>query len=493
MVDLIGKQLGKWVIDRELGRGGMGRVYLAHEEGPPPGQPAAIKVLSAELAQEVGFLERFQREIDVLRQLHHPHIVRLFDSGYQDGHYYYAMEYLPGQNFDDLVLARGRLPWREVLDIALQICPALKHVHDHGIIHRDLKPQNLLRTADGVIKLTDFGIAKVFAGKQLTVTGGLVGTAEYLSPEQASGKPVTHRSDLYSFGVVLYTLLTGRTPFQGRSTLDLMHKHRFAQFDAPHRVVPEIPHDLDQIVCSLLAKDPSQRPANGLVLQRQLEAFDRKMQRREQRTVVSAKGDGAPAVEEPDEPVHGDNAGPATLMSQLVRQELTAQQQVGPINRWLSKPWVLIPVFVVCVSLLVLGLLSRKGDPNEEPPPPETEGQVVYDEAQRLYRAGDRRAAQARLQNLVNAFDGVEAEKSWVGKARRWLDDKEWKELDTKRKTSVEQALTQARALWALGKQAEARKILDGLEGLYGEDPSAQSLLEQIQKARLEMGVRPSR
>src|SRR6516225_6072315 len=100
MPDLIGKQLGKWVIDRELGRGGMGRVYLAHEEGPPPGQPAAIKVLSAELVQEVGFLERFQREIDVLRQLHHPHIVRLFDSGYQDGHYYYAMEYLPGQNFD---------------------------------------------------------------------------------------------------------------------------------------------------------------------------------------------------------------------------------------------------------------------------------------------------------------------------------------------------------------------------------------------------------
>jgi serine/threonine protein kinase len=499
MVDLIGKQLGKWLIDRELGRGGMGRVYLAHEEGPPPGQPAAIKVLSAELAQEVGFLERFQREIDVLRQLKHPHIVRLFDSGYQDGHYYYAMEYLPGQNFDDLVLARGRLPWREVLEIALQICPALKHAHDHGIIHRDLKPQNLLRTAEGVIKLTDFGIAKVFAGKQLTVTGGLVGTAEYLSPEQASGKPVTHRSDLYSFGVVLYTLLTGRTPFQGRSTLDLMHKHRFAQFDPPHRVVPEIPHDLDRIVCGLLEKEPANRPANGLVLQRQLETFHHKMQRREQRTVVSAKGDGAPAVEEADEPRHEDYAGPATLMSQLVRQELTEQQRAGPINRWLNKPWVLIPVFVASVSLIALGLLSRKGNSNPEAEggaaiAPETEGQVVYDEARRLYRAGDWRAAQTRLQNLVNAFDGVEAEKYWVGKARRWLDDKEWKELDTKRKASVDQALTKARALWALGKQAEARKILDGLEGLYGEDPSAQGLLDQIHQARIElMGVRPSR
>src|SRR5579883_2289526 len=126
MADLTGKQLGKWIIERELGRGGMGKVYLAHDQPPAGPDPeatvmqAAIKVLAPELAQDPGFLERFQREIDVLRQLSHPHIIRLYDSGHQDGLYYYAMEYLPGRNFEDVLKERGRLPWREVLDLALQ-------------------------------------------------------------------------------------------------------------------------------------------------------------------------------------------------------------------------------------------------------------------------------------------------------------------------------------------------------------------------------------
>src|SRR5262249_10992036 len=183
--------------------------------------------------------------------------------------------------------------WKEVLAVAMQICPALKHAHDHGVIHRDIKTQNLFYTDDGVVKLMDFGIAKVFSGKQLTITGGLVGTAEFLSPEQAAGKQVTHRSDLYSFGVVLYTILTGRTPFQGRSTLDLMHKHRFAKVEPPRRLAPEIPWELNQIVCELLEKDPAKRPANAQVLLRQMETFHNKIKRREQHTVVSGQADGA--------------------------------------------------------------------------------------------------------------------------------------------------------------------------------------------------------
>src|SRR5271167_1084308 len=130
--------------------------------------------------------------------------------------------------------------------MALQVCPALKHVHDHGVIHRDLKPANILRTAAGVVKLTDFGIAKVFAQGHLTSTGGVVGTAEYLSPEQAAGKPVSKRSDLYSLGAVLYTLLTGRPPFKGESFVDLLHKHRYAQFDPPGTVIPELPREIDE-------------------------------------------------------------------------------------------------------------------------------------------------------------------------------------------------------------------------------------------------------
>src|SRR5437588_3978265 len=158
------------------------------------------------------------------------------------------MEYVPGDNFEQLLLQHGRLPWKEVLDAALQICPALKHAHDRGIVHRDIKPPNLLRDPAGIIKLTDFGIAKVFAARHLTNTGGVVGTAEFLSPEQASGKQATKRSDLYSLGVVLYTMITGRTPFEGQGTADILHKHLYAQFDPPKKIVPEIPYELDEIV-----------------------------------------------------------------------------------------------------------------------------------------------------------------------------------------------------------------------------------------------------
>src|SRR6516162_11837972 len=160
------ERLGHWIIDKELGRGGMGQVFLAHEDPAvnPDSRQAAVKVLAPELATEAGFLHRFQREIDILRQLDNPHIVRFYDAGVQDNRYYYAMEYVPGQNFEEVLRARGRLDWREVLVIAMQLCPALKHAHDHGIIHRDIKPQNVLQAEDGTVKLSDFGVAKVFAG-----------------------------------------------------------------------------------------------------------------------------------------------------------------------------------------------------------------------------------------------------------------------------------------------------------------------------------------
>src|SRR5712692_10290813 len=349
---MIGKKLGNWVIDAELGRGGMGRVYLAHEDiaeaptspGQTPNSPprqAAIKILAPDLAQETGFLRRFQREIDALSLLSHPNIIRFYDSGAVDGHYYYAMEYIAGRNFDELLHEKGRLPWKEVLDLALQVCPALKHAHDHGIIHRDIKPPNLLRTDAGIVKLTDFGIAKVFAGKQLTAANTLVGTAEYLSPEQAAGKPVTNRSDLYSLGIVLYTLLVGRPPFQGETVLALLHKHRFSQFDSPDKLIPEMPHDLSEIVCQLLEKEPDKRPHDGLVLQRLLERVQKKSLRKEQFTVVrpleETIGDTGEDEEEPEE-----SPGPATLMSRLMRQELTSQNKGGPVTQFLNRPIVIV-------------------------------------------------------------------------------------------------------------------------------------------------------
>src|SRR5688572_11270576 len=258
---MIGSRIGSWMIEEEIGRGGMGTIYRARclsGDGP---KVAAIKVLAAELAVEVGFQQRFQREINILKQLDHPCIVRFLESGSERNRFWFAMEFVDGPSFESLRDDRGRVSWPEVLDLAWQIAPALKHAHDRGVIHRDLKPSNLMRTSEsladspGLIKLTDFGISSLFASPHLTVTGGVIGTPEYLSPEQAAGKQVTKKSDLYSLGVVLYTLITGDTPFQG-DAVDLLHKHRYAQFDRPGRIVPELPPDFDEIVCQLMAKDP---------------------------------------------------------------------------------------------------------------------------------------------------------------------------------------------------------------------------------------------
>ena len=260
----------------------MGRVYLAQEE--LTGKQVAIKILAAELAQEVGFLHRFQREIETLAKLDHPSIVRFYEAGFENGHYFYAMEYVEGLTLEQILDEQPRLPWRDVLNIALQVAPALKHVHDHGVIHRDIKPSNLILNAQGQIKLMDFGIAKVFAATHLTATGGIVGTAEFLSPEQAAGKVVGRRSDLYCFGCVLYTLITGRPPFHGGTYVELLHKHRYAQFDRPQKYIPELPIEFDELICQLLEKDAEKRPRDAHVLFKQLDAIGRKLDRQGHKT-----------------------------------------------------------------------------------------------------------------------------------------------------------------------------------------------------------------
>lgn len=265
----------------------MGTVFAAHEVSS--GEPAAIKVLSAALAAEEGFRERFRAEIETLKKLRHPSIVRLYGWGEQDGHLFYAMELVPGTSLEEELRRGRRFDWRETTEIGIQIARALKHAHDHGVIHRDIKPANVLLTSTGEAKLSDFGIARLFGNVGLTVDGGVLGTAEYMSPEQADGRPVTDRCDLYSLGGTLYALLAGRAPFRARSLPEMLQLQRFASPDPIRRFAPETPPELEEIVLQLLQKEPERRVPSAAVLARRLEATFHGLSQRQQSAAEQAE------------------------------------------------------------------------------------------------------------------------------------------------------------------------------------------------------------
>lgn len=266
------ERLGPYRLEKTLGRGGMGAVFLGVHD--TTGDKAAVKVLAPNLADDAVFRERFKSEVQTLKQLLHPNIVKLHGFGEEDGHLYYVMEYVPGRNLQDELAAGRRFTWREVTRLGVQIAQALKHAHDRGVVHRDLKPANLLLTDDDQIKLTDFGIAKLYGGTHVTADGSVMGTADYMSPEQARGKQVTSRCDLYSLGSVLYALLTGKPPFAGKSLTEVIHNLMQEKPIALRRLAPDTPAELEAIVLQLLEKDPQKRIPTAIAVANRLKAME---------------------------------------------------------------------------------------------------------------------------------------------------------------------------------------------------------------------------
>jgi beta-lactam-binding protein with PASTA domain/tRNA A-37 threonylcarbamoyl transferase component Bud32 len=247
---------GRYRIVRKLGTGGMANVYLAEDE--VLGRRVAIKILNDRHAGDDQFVERFRREAKNAASLSHPNIVSIYDRGEAEGTYYIAMEYLDGRSLKELIVARGPAPVNVAIDYARQILAAIRFAHRHGIVHRDIKPHNVLVDAEGRLKVTDFGIARA-GTSQMTEAGSIIGTAQYLSPEQAKGAPVDQTSDLYSVGVVLYELLTGVVPFSGDTPVEIAMKHLSSTPESPSAKRAEIPRELDMVVLRALAKDPADR------------------------------------------------------------------------------------------------------------------------------------------------------------------------------------------------------------------------------------------
>ncbi len=258
MDSLIGQLFdNRYRIERRIGTGGMADVFLARDE--TLGRRVAIKILAERYAQDDAFLERFRREATAAAGLSHPNIVSVYDRGQAAGTSYIAMEYLNGPTLKDEITGRAPLPEAEVVNWATQALDALEFAHRQGVVHRDIKPHNMILTDEGRLKVTDFGIARAANAQQMTEVGSIVGTAQYLSPEQARGLDVGPQSDLYSMGIVLYEMLTGELPFNGDSAVEIAMKQ---VSDAPpsirrkNRLVSE---GLEQVVMRALSKDPALR------------------------------------------------------------------------------------------------------------------------------------------------------------------------------------------------------------------------------------------
>src|SRR4051812_16717621 len=352
---------GRYRIVRKLGTGGMANVYLAEDE--VLGRRVAIKILNDRHAGDDQFVERFRREAKNAASLSHPNIVSIYDRGEAEGTYYIAMEYLDGRTLKELIVARGPAPLTVAVEYARQILSALRFAHRHGIVHRDIKPHNVLVDAEGRVKVTDFGIARA-GTSQMTEAGSIVGTAQYLSPEQARGTNVDQRSDVYSLGIVLYELLTGTVPFNGDTPVEIAMKHLSTLPEPPSAKRPDIPRDLDLIVMRALAKDPLDRYQSAEEMDADLERFLRG-------SAVSAVTEEAatqilrlpPAEDQPYAATAATMIAPARRTAVLPPPPPVYYDLDEPIHRRPVWPWLAALFFVAVAGIagwLLYNQISHK-------------------------------------------------------------------------------------------------------------------------------------
>ena len=337
----------RYSIARTLGRGGVAEVFLAHDG--VLGRDVALKILNRERSRDDEYVERFRREAQSAAALSHPNIVSIYDRGEaEDGSCYICMEYLPGGTLKDRISRDGRLAPSVVAEVAMQISGALDAAHERGVIHRDIKPQNVLITRSGDVKVADFGIALAESETSITRANRVLGTAAYMSPEQATGGRVGPRSDLYSLGVVMYEMLTGEVPFEGDDPVAVATKHVNATPRPPREIVRDIPAGLNDLVLRLLSKNPGDRPASADALVGDI------------RNSMKEEFRSEPEVAE-------DHRETSTSRSDFTRHTVPYRQR----NRGRSNsrspdlssiiPWLLVVLFVVAVVLggmLVLRILG---------------------------------------------------------------------------------------------------------------------------------------
>ena len=256
---------GRYALEMLVGSGGMADVYRAKDQLLE--RTVAVKILHQQYENDTEFIARFQREAKAAARITHPNIVNVFDVGVAEGRHYIVMEYVPGRTLKERIKEEGPVPAAQALEIARQIAGALAQAHANNLVHCDIKPHNILVMPDGNVKVADFGIARAVTESTMTYNDNIMGSVHYFSPEQARGTIITPKSDVYSLGVVLYEMLTGRIPFDGNTAVSIARKHLEEEAPPVRSVVPDIPPVVEALVTRMMAKDPALRPDSRLLVQ----------------------------------------------------------------------------------------------------------------------------------------------------------------------------------------------------------------------------------
>lgn len=338
---------GRYHITERIASGGMGEVYRAQDA--VLAREVAIKVLHRSLASDQGFVDRFRREARAAATLNHPNIVTVFDWGAVDGVYYMVMEYVHGRSVREILNARGALAAGQAAAVLDQTLAALEHAHAKGIVHRDLKPENILITTEGVVKLTDLGLARAFADAKNTRAGSVTGTVQYLAPEQIRGEPADPRSDLYSLGIVAYELLTDRIPFTGETPMAIAYKHLSDRVPQASAVADGVPADFDAFIAS--ATDPVRelRPESAAAMRADLASFSATLAK--SRTLSSLVGEVPRVVQDPHTPQAAATAIAADpYVTNVGTQTRTIPQSRPGRRRWRTGLVAVLVLMVVAVA-----------------------------------------------------------------------------------------------------------------------------------------------
>ena len=526
---MIGERVGDWAIDAEMWRDHRGPAFRARGDADPT-RVATVRVFSGPACQTPEFHALFRGRLAVLRRLAHPNIVAYLGGGVVHGEPYYVAEHVDGVDYQALLRDGKRPDWPAVLAAGLQIASALRHAHRRGVLHGDLTPANVIRTADGSVKLAEMGVAKLFGVEVPTYGDNPLASAAFLSPEQLAGKPGTKRSDFYALGCLLYALLTGRPPFVAANVVELIHKQCFAVPERPARYLPELPAEFDALVMRLLEKDPQNRPGSGTLL---LAELDR---------VWASPGARGQLPARPSLPV--DDAVPE--MVEIPDAPARPRAPDRPYRPLMNRPGAVVPAFALFVAIVMAGVyLSRetaeslysKAEPlmrSDDPADWETawndyleplsrrfpdqhaeevrsfraraeplgelrraqtagkaaryagEAERFYAAGLRLCQAGDFAGAKRVWERVVVAFGGVESETHWVAQARQAAArvTPQTGALHRPTAAGLQAALAHASALHAAGDKAAADAAWDALEMLYRDDADAAEILALIRKDR---------